>query len=258
MTRRSNVEVHKLLSRKESKQLLDRVFDDASSLKTAEDIRIRNSIVETADSTEPSLHSTFSETEFEFDHEVINTTAYRKAFFHMSTKSLTQPLSGVIEYGSAPQGNRDSVCVEYHKDENIQDIYNYEVEVPLEREGKTITDEAQPDPAVISLSMSLPGPVEKPGKSIQMAPKSLPDTTLDKEANLDHIFKEPLFSSVFSSFDVTISGSREYRLNYPQSKECAKIGHYGLYGCFSKNDYSCVFEARKIGTMDKECFRIFI
>lgn len=69
--------MHDLLTRRESQKLFDKVSDDAASLRTAEDARMRDSI---AEATEPSLHSSFDNVEFDFDFEIINTTTYRKAF----------------------------------------------------------------------------------------------------------------------------------------------------------------------------------
>lgn len=85
--RKSNAEIHDLLARRDSRNLLDRVSNDASSLRSAEDTRIRKSI---ADGLTPSLNSTFDEIEFAFDFELINTATYRKAFQCVSRQNLAQ------------------------------------------------------------------------------------------------------------------------------------------------------------------------
>lgn len=87
-SRKSNAEIHDLLARRDSRNLLDRVSNDASSLRSAEDTRIRKSIADGG--LAPSLKSTFDEIEFAFDFELINTATYRKAFHCASRQNLAQ------------------------------------------------------------------------------------------------------------------------------------------------------------------------
>jgi len=82
--RRSNVEIGNLLARRDSIRLLDKISSDATSLRSAEDARRRS---QNLDSVTPSLNSTFDDTEFTFDFELINTTTYRRAFNFASKKA---------------------------------------------------------------------------------------------------------------------------------------------------------------------------
>lgn len=86
--------MYELLAKRESKKIFDKVSDDASSLRTAEDARMRDSKVEGVDL---SLHSSFDEVEFDFDFEIINATTYRNAFRKVSRHNLMQPQVGLIE-----------------------------------------------------------------------------------------------------------------------------------------------------------------
>ena len=83
----TNAEMHNFLSRRESRRILNKASDDAASLKTTEAAWERNSKPYGID---PSLRSTFDEVEFDLDFEIINTTAYWKAFRSAIKQSLTQ------------------------------------------------------------------------------------------------------------------------------------------------------------------------
>lgn len=120
-----------MLIQQESCRLLDKVSDNASSLKAAEDARICDSTVVVIDSVEPSLHSTFSETEFAFDFELINTTAYRKAFYHASKHSLSQPTEGIIIHENGAEDESRTI------NQHVSEVTHTQQEQPANSHGQS-------------------------------------------------------------------------------------------------------------------------
>ena len=77
--------------RPKSQSLLEKVNDNASSLRIAEGTR------KSTMSNDLSLHSTLDAVDFDFDTEIINTTTYRRAFHMASRRNPVQDAPGEAE-----------------------------------------------------------------------------------------------------------------------------------------------------------------